>query len=391
MESNTRKMSRRALLKYGTKGSLAAATAIGAAGMFPHIIRNASAAEPKYKLRYGASIINPKNEVHLVSGAYHFADQVRELTGGEVEIQIIDSGQGCNENTCGDRVANGIFDIGMSSAQNLGAVFAYSIALDWPMLWTDRTEYLNFLFSPESNKLYRDVLTARYGVVPLFASGEMRNVMMGKKYEESDEIRSPEKLKGAKIRVTNSAMIAAFAQSMEMNPVPLAFTELLEGLRTGVVDATETWPAAATGFGMADVLAQDVAVGFSPGFELAFISKRKYDQLPDEIKEALLEASYQTMIYGYNGVAEAQKKIVGNVEHPDSSSVYATSGIRHVRLSADELQAFRDVASVQSNEALYQPIRQQLTSVAGFDILEPLQEFQKAFEGKPVTPQRWWK
>lgn len=390
MEDKRNNLSRRNFMGYGAKGALLAATATGGAGIFPHVVRRASAAEPKYKLRFGASIINKQNEAHLVSGAWYFADQVREITDGEVEIQIVDSGQGCNENTCGDRVANGIFDIGMSSAQNLGAVFAYSIALDWPMLWGDRTEYLNFLFSPESNKLYRDVLTAQYGVVPLFASGEMRNIMMGKKYENSDPVRAPDQLKGAKIRVTNSAMIATFTQSMAMNPVPLAFSELLEGLRTGVVDATETWPAAATGFGMADVLSQDVAVGFSPGFELAFISKRAYDPLPDAIKEALLEAAYQTMIYGYEGVSEAQQKIVGNVNDPDPASVYATSGIRQVRLTPDEMKVFHDVASVPSNEDLYQPIREQLKSVAGFDILEPLQEFQKNAAGQAIKPQRWW-
>ena len=36
---------------------------------------------------------------------------------------------------------------------------------------------------------------------------------------------------GAKIRITNSEMIANFAASLKMNPIPLAWSELLEGLK----------------------------------------------------------------------------------------------------------------------------------------------------------------
>ena len=37
-------------------------------------------------------------------------------------------------------------------------------------------------------------------------------------------------------------MISNFAKSMGMAPIPLAWGELLEGLKSGLVDATETYP-----------------------------------------------------------------------------------------------------------------------------------------------------
>lgn len=257
MSSNFRKsISRRQFLTLAGTGLAAAGTASLVPGRNSFLIKSSKADKAKYNLRFGASVLNRTNEVHLRSGAYHFVDLVHELTDGELHIQVIDNAQACAEPTCGDRVANGILDIGGSSPQNLGSVFPYSIALDWPMLWNSREEYINFLFSPASNALYRDVMERRYGIVPLYGSGEMRSVMMGRPYRDADDVRTPEQLRGAKIRITNSEMIAGFAQSLAMEPIPLAWTELLEGLRSGVVDATETWPGAATGFGMQNVLSQ---------------------------------------------------------------------------------------------------------------------------------------
>lgn len=379
---------RRFLTLAGLSTAAAGAAMTTGAGLFTST--GAHASKAKYKLRFGASVISHSNEKHLRTGVYHFAEQIETLSKGELQIQVVDNGQACSEPTCGDRVLNGIYQIGSSSAQNLGTVLPYSIALDWPMLWGSREEYFNFLFSPESNRLYRDVMARHYGILPLFGSGEMRSIMMGKSYENADLINSPAQLKGAKIRITNSEMIAGFAEGLAMNPIPLAWTELLEGLRSGVVDATETWPGAATGFGMQNVLSQDVAVNFSPGFEMVFMSVRAYEKLPEHLQEVILEASYQAMIFGYNGVAEAQNQVVGNGPNPAAKTTYSEAGVRLSSLSEQQMQAFREAAGVTHREDLYKSVRAKLARIAGTDVLDPMRDFQASVAGKPLAPQRWW-
>jgi len=393
-----RKLSRREFFavsaRYGLKAALFASASV-ASGVLPglreFVVRDANAqAAAKYKIRFGASVIAPANELHLRTGIYEFVKLVEQNSGGEVSIQVIDKSQACAETTCGDRVVNGVFDMGSSSPQNLGTVFSYAVALDWPFLWADRTGYHNFLFSPESNKIYRDVLRRAYGIVPLYGSGEMRNVMMGLKYIDRPPITSPSGLVGAKIRITNSEMIANFAKSMKMNPIPLAWTELLEGLKSGVVDAAETWPGAATGFGMHSVLAQDVAVGFSPGFELIFISAKVFDRLPDKIKLVMLEAAAKAMEFGHRGVEEAQNAQVGNGPHPAPDSAYAKSKIRHVKLTGSQLAEFKALGGVDRNPGLYGETRAKLDKIAGFDVYGALKDFQARVAGKPLQPGKWW-
>lgn len=381
--------------RYGLKAALFASASGIAAGVVPglsdFLVRDARAqAKAKYRLRFGAGVFSPANETHLRTGLYDFAKRVEEKSDGEVAIQIIDKTQACAETTCGERVINNVLDIGTSSPQNLGSVMPYSIALDWPFLWRDRTDYLNFLYSKESNRLYRDVMRKAYGIVPLYGSGEMRNVMMGMKYSDRPAIVSPAGLQGAKIRITNSEMISNFAQSMKLNPIPLAWTELLEGLKSGVVDAAETWPGAATGFGMHSVLSQDVAVEFSPGFELVFISARVFDKFPDKIKLAFLEAAYETQKSAYEGVAVAQNAVVGNGPNPSPDSAYVKSSIKRIRLTPAQRAEFAAMGSVDANAQLYAPTRKKLDQIAGMDVYGAMKEVEGKLAGKPLQPVKWW-
>lgn len=380
--------------RFGLKAA-AFACACGATAADPRlhdwILRDARAqSKAKHRLRFGASVITQKNEEHLRTGLYEFVRLVEQNTDGEVNIQIIDQSQACAEQSCGDRVANGVLELGSSSPQNLGSVFPYAIALDWPMLWKDRTGYHNLLFSSASNRLYRDVMKRAYGIVPLFGSGEMRDIMMGLKYSDRPPITSPAPLAGAKIRITNSEMIANFAASLKMNPIPLAWSELLEGLKSGVVDAAETWAGAATGFGMQSVLSQDVAVGFSPGFELVFVSARVFDRLPDKIKAVFLEAAWGAMQFAYKGVEEAQNRHIGNGPNPSAESVFAQSRIKHVRLSDQQRAEFRAVGGVEANARLYDAVRSKLDKIAGFDVYGAMKEFEASVAGKPLAPGKWW-
>jgi TRAP-type C4-dicarboxylate transport system substrate-binding protein len=381
--------------RYGLKAALFASASGIVGGVVPglsdFLVRQARAeGKAKYRMRFGASVITPANEPHLRTGIYDFVKRVEEKSGGEVAIQVIDKSQACAETSCGERVINNVLALGSSSPQNLGAVMPYAIALDWPFLWKDRTEYLNFLFSKDSNKLYRNVIRKAYGVVPLYGSGEMRNIMMGLKYTDKPAIVSPAGLHGAKIRITNSEMISNFAQSMKMNPIPLAWTELLEGLKSGVVDAAETWPGAATGFGMQSVLAQDVGVQFSPGFEMVFISAAVFDKLPDPVKTVFMEAAYDTMRTAYEGVNEAQNTVVGNGTKPAPTSEYAKSNIKFNRLSAAQRAEFSALGGVENNAQLYSPTRKKLDAIAGFDVFGAMKEAHGKVAGKPLQPVKWW-
>lgn len=380
--------------RYGLMALGYAAAGVAATGLMPnvgkYVVGQAHASTTaKHSLRFG-TLISEKADSFLESGIYHLATAIQEKSDGEIAIQLIDKGQACAENTCAQKVANGVLDMGTASSTNLSSVLAYSNAIDWPMLWSGRTEIFNYLFSPESEKSYRGVLRSAYGVEMLSYYGDMRSIYMGLKYSDLDEIRTPDALKGAKIRISVSEMFQNFTQSLGMNPIPLAWVETLEGMKSGVVDAMETFPSAAAGYGMTAVSAQAVDINFSPGVCPAFVSSTSFDKLPDRLKEVVYEASWEAQKVAYEAGEVANNLIVGSGSDPATDSNYQKLPMKDVRLTDAERAVFAEVGGVEANMDLYGKMRSSMDKIAGFDVFGEMKEQADAVGGKPINMQKWW-
>jgi TRAP-type C4-dicarboxylate transport system substrate-binding protein len=392
-------LSRRDFLRvskdYGTKAALFATVTGTTSGALisQFAAKDAHAAKrAKYKIRYGATVVNPKNDQFLQTQLYDYVKWIEELSDGEIAVQLIDKGQACAENQCVERVGAGVLDMGGSSAQNAAAVIYYAQALDWPFLWRDRQSLLNLLHDPSMNKVYRDVWHKQYGVEFLYCTNDPRGIFMGLKYSDLPEVRHPDDLKGRKLRITNSSMIQNFAASLGMNPVPLAWTETLEGMKSGVVDGMETWPGAAAGFGMTAVTAQAIELDFGPGTGSVFINSRSMDRMPGRVQDTLREASRKASEASYHGLTEAANSVTGNGPNPtpDSDYIKRKDTLRHVRLTEAELDAFRERGSVERNGAIYGEVRKELDKLAGLDVFGAIAEYEQKVRGKPFNPTKWW-
>ena len=380
---------------YGTKAALFAAVTgtTSAALISSFAAKDAYAAtKAKYNLRWGATVINPKNEQFLQTQVYHIAKWIEELSDGEISIQMIDKGQACAENQCVERVGAGVLDIGGSSAQNAAAIIYHAQALDWPFLWRDRTSLLNLLHDPKMNAVYRDVWQKQYGVEFLYCTNDPRDIFMGLKYSDKDEVRHPDQLKGAKLRITNSTMIKNFAESLGMSPVPLAWTETLEGMKSGVVDGMETWGGAAAGFGMTKVTAQALELNFGPGTGSTFINSRSMERMSAKAQDAVREAARRASEMSHAKLGVSMNNVTGNGPAPtaDSNYIKLKDTMRHVRFDETELDAFRERGSVEKNGAIYGDIRKKLDKLAGMDVFGAIAEYEQQIRGKPLNAQKWW-
>lgn len=392
-------LSRRDFLRisadYGTKAALFAAVAgtTSATLISQFAARDAQAAKKaKYTIRHGVSVVNPKNEEFLQTRAYDLAKWIEEGSDGEIAVQILDSGQACAENQCVERVGAGVLDMGNSSAQNAAAVIYHAQALDWPFLWRDPQSLLNLLHDPAMNPVYRDVWREKYGVEFLYCTNELRDIFMGLKYSDLPEVRHPDGLKGRKLRITNSTMIQNFAESLGMSPVPLAWTETLEGMKSGVVDGMETWGGAAASFGMTKVTAQVLELDFCPGTGSCFMNLRAMERMPERLQDVVRESSRRASEESYHNLLVALNTVTGAGPNPtpESNYVQLKDTMRHVRLTEDEMDAFRERGSVERNGEIYSGIRKELDSLAGLDVFGAIAEFEEKVRGKPLNPQKWW-
>lgn len=392
-------LSRRDFLKvskdYGTKAAMFAAVTGTTSGavISNFVTKDAHAAKKaKVKLRWGATVVNPKNEQFLQTQLYDIVKWIEEDSDGEIAIQLIDKGQACAENQCVERVGAGVLDIGGSSAQNAAAVVYYAQALDWPFLWRDRTSLVNLLHDPSMNKVYRDVWIKKYGVEFLYCTSDPRDIFMGLKYSHLPEVRHPDDLTGRKLRITNSEMIKNFAASLGMSPVPLAWTETLEGMKSGVVDGMETWGGAAAGFGMTKVTAQAVNLNFCPGMGSTFINSKSMERMPARLQDVLREAMRKGSAQSSEKLGIAMNEITGDGPNPTPESNYQQlkATMRDIRLTEAEMDTFRERGAVERNAAIYSDIRKKLDEIAGLDVFGAVSEYEKKVRGKPLNPQKWW-
>jgi TRAP-type transport system periplasmic protein len=380
---------------YGTKAAVfAVATGTTSSVLLSGFAsRDAHAAKKaKYKLRFGASVVNPKNEKFLRTESYEFVKWIEELSDGEIAVQMLDKGQACAETQCAERVGAGVLDIGASSAQNAAAIIYYSQALDWPFMWRDRQSLLNLLHDPSMNAVYRDVWKKQYGVEFLYCMNDPRDIFMGLKYSDKEEVRHPDQLKGAKLRITNSEMIENFAASLGMSPVPLAWTETLEGMKSGVVDGMETWGGAAAGFGMTKVTSQALELNFCPGNSSMFMNTRSMERMPARLQDVVRESARRASELSSKTLGVAMNEVTGNGPNPgpDSNYIKLKDTMRHVRLSETELDAFRAKGAVEQNAVIYSDIRKKLDKLAGLDVFGAVSEFEAKTRGKPLNAQAWW-
>lgn len=172
------------------------------------------------------------------------------------------------------------------------------------------------------------------------------------------DVRTPDDLKGLKIRVSGSAAAAA-VESLGATPVQMPAGEIYNSLQTGLIDGVITGASA-----IGDFKLDEVANSYTLNAPLGHISfyvvmnQAKYDSLSQEEKDAIDSiagrALSQSAEEGWNARAES---VIESISGMDDNTVYT--------LSDEERAAF---------EELTYPIRERIVGeVGGEEVLATMQ------------------
>jgi TRAP-type C4-dicarboxylate transport system substrate-binding protein len=358
-------------------------------------IEKAEAAKPvKHKLRLGTSVSKRVEEVAKY-GLWEFAEDIAKRTDGEIQIEILGGASLCGEVNCHQKLAGKVIDIGAGSSQNAAPTFPYNNALDYAYVFPTRASMFHFLYHPKSDKLFRKVVREKYGLEWLWSHAETRNILLGLKYKNAPAIKRPEEIRGAKLRITGSQMGRIALTLFGTNPVPVAWEETLEALKSGLIDGQETWSSAAASFGMSPVIAQEVWVEFFAGLLHVYMRRDVLDAMAPEHREAMLESGYLMQQWTQKHNEDALEKIVGITDPPPPGTLSAKHGIKITRLTKAEKQVWEQMASPQHNPKPWDEWRDKLTKIAGFDAYPDLyklaREIPEDTPARAVKPRRWWK
>lgn len=407
MKSPITNVSRRDFLsisgRFGMTSTLIAASGLGAGLTASSLARAAEheqekryATEPKHTLRFGASGFNERNLDIQKSGQLFFARDLEERTNGAIRVEFSGSNEICNQLDCVSKTQQGIVDIFSASTQNSAGGAPYLNILDFAYMFPTVASMFHFFYDKRSEALLREPLRQRHQLQFLFTHCDLRGIMLGLKWEDEPLVTSLEQIQGTKNRVTGTQLGRIAMQQLDLNPVPVAWEETLDGLRQGLLDGAETWMSAVAYAGMAPVVSQAVDLRFFAGTEHTAMSLPIFDSLGSELQDQVMESAYTAQIFT-QGMNEAGRyQIVGANENPAEGTVFAENNVRVAPLSDAERDKAEQLCSPEFNPEPWEEWRERLNGWAGgVDIYKEIhgiaREIPRDTAAVNVKPQRWWK
>ncbi|OHE22888.1 MAG: hypothetical protein A2Z43_04105 [Syntrophobacterales bacterium RBG_19FT_COMBO_59_10] len=180
-------------------------------------------------LKY-ATIHEPSHPVGYT--AEFFASRVKQLTNGEVEVQVYHSRQLGDARDNVENIRNGTIAFTTLSVSNLSQVLPVLDVWSLPFIFKSDDHYWYVLNHPKSWEFMKQLDPKGIKTITWITSGA-RNFFSKK------PIRSVADLKGLKIRVMASPVMINTIKALGGSGVPTAWGELYTALQTGVVDGAE--------------------------------------------------------------------------------------------------------------------------------------------------------
>lgn len=400
-------VSRRDMLRltkqFGLTSTLLAAGSLTGAVTFSRLAEAANSTyekrfsmPAKVEWKFGAAGFNEKNLLIERAGCLEFVRDLEERTDGAIRIEFIGNNQICGQLDCVKKTQQGIVDMYAASTQNSAGGAPYLNVLDYAYLFPSRAAQYYFLYHPGSETVLREPLRQRHGIHFLFSHAELRGIQLGLKWQDQPLVQRVGDLAGTKNRVTGTQLGRIAMDLMGLNPTPIAWEETLDGLKQGLIDGAETWASAVAYANMSPVVSQCVNLGFFCGTEHTAVSASKFDELPGDLQDAVMESAYLTQVHVQAANEAALVNTVGFSDPQLPNTIFAQNNVRIANLSEDARREAEEMCSPEFQPAAWEQWRERLNGWAGgMDtyqfIYDIAREIPKDTLAENVEPRRWWK
>ena len=175
-------------------------------------------------------IAEPTNPYGM--GADHYAELVKQMSNGDITIQVYPSSQLGNQRDLVEGLTFGTVDMTLTGTAVLGNFIPEVAVFDLPFIFRD---------------VYHAYKALDTVGMELCKKGEARGMITLAIWENGvrhmtnnrNPIRTPEDMKGLKIRVMEQPIYIQMMQALGASPTPMAMSELYTAMQKGVVDGQE--------------------------------------------------------------------------------------------------------------------------------------------------------
>ncbi|MGH1575803.1 TRAP transporter substrate-binding protein [Planktotalea sp.] len=176
---------------------------------------------------------NIHNDGHPNTAAMDkFAELVDAATGGEVTVDVFHGGVLGSQPDALEQVRIGAIEVGNFNLGPIGPMVKEANLVSLPFIFKS-VPHMFRVMEGEAGAAVGAAM-AEAGVLPLayFDAG-------ARSFYSQKQIETPADVSGLKIRVMNNDLYTSMISAMGGNPSPMAFAEVQQALKTGVVDGAE--------------------------------------------------------------------------------------------------------------------------------------------------------
>ena len=268
------------------------------------LIGGAGLAQAQTKLRFAHAGPDSASQ-HLA--ALEFARMVKERSKGALEVQVYPASQLGNDATVIGGVRGGTIDIMMAGAGTFTGLTPKIGALDLPFVFRGPEHVYKVLDGATGNQLLKDFEGSSLKGLAWFEVG-FRCITT-----KNRPVRTPDDVKGLKIRTTpNPSHVQAF-KLLGANPIPMPLGELYQALESGAVDAQEH-PISITQAAKFYEVQKYLTMSRHAYTAMPVVmTKAKFDTLAPELQKVLVEAAVAAGKFQRDMNARDEIKIIADL------------------------------------------------------------------------------
>ncbi len=270
-------------------------------------------------------------------GAEKFKQLVADATRGQVDVQVHHANAlgGIREGL--EMVRLGSLDFQVCGVAHVSRFVPEMNALILPYLWKDGETMFGALDGRMGQILEPLLLDKGFKVAGWWDNG-FRHVSNSKR-----PVRSPEDLRGLKLRTLPTKVHVAFFRALGVSPTPMDWVEVYPALQQGVVDGQENPPGVVYFEKLAEVQKYYSLTGHVNEPVVLLMSRAVFTKLPGDMQAVVLAAGKQAALWQRG---ESQK------DNDEMLKKIAAAGMQVNQVPEATLAELRRVAQKMYSEAI---------------------------------------
>lgn len=231
---------------------------------------------------------------------YRFRDLLEEKAPGQFDVKVVTDGALGGEKETTEGVRLGSIQGALSTLANLTTWVPEGALFDMPFMFRDMAHIEKAMTGPigdEYKSLYED---QGFKVLGFIVYGS-RHVI------SKEPIRTPDDVKGKKMRVLQSPLHIDLWSSLGANPTPVPITEAYNALQTGVVDYMDMTKSGYQALKLFEVVPYLTETNHIWSMGVMYLGKPFWDGLTPEQQAAVQEAADAAIPY-FNELAAAEQE-----------------------------------------------------------------------------------